>query len=305
MCHIAFCRQEYLFYASLFSAGFVPHKCYNKSNKSNPQNEAINLTIYADVLFCVNFIIDYFLLQLTAKISKSPCKFARQLAAAAFGAACSFIILLPSAGAFLICVFRLVTAAATVVIAFGFFSKQCFLKRTICFYLSSLLFSGTVFLLWSTLKPNGMFFKNGIMYYKLSAPILIGVSAAVYAIITVALRFFKRNSAVVCRVTVKDGGVCEQITALVDSGNLLKEPFSQKPVMLLDKRYEDIFCGNGKPHRVIPYSTVSGSGVISGFQPDSVTYEAGGVSTPIDVYLAVSKTPLEKEYGAVIGTDAF
>ena len=52
-------------------------------------------TIYLDILFCVNFVVDYILLLTVRRFLSLSCRRRRLLAGAAAGGLLSFVILLP------------------------------------------------------------------------------------------------------------------------------------------------------------------------------------------------------------------
>ncbi len=56
-------------------------------------------TIYIDVLVCLNFIVNYFLLLATGKFLSRPCKRWRMLLGAFLGGLYSLYILLPEIAA--------------------------------------------------------------------------------------------------------------------------------------------------------------------------------------------------------------
>ena len=78
------------------------------------------MVVYADILILVNFIVDYFLIKLTACITKSYIKIFRMVIAAFIGSIFSLYIFLPPLNPFLEILLKLVTSAVMVCIGFGF-----------------------------------------------------------------------------------------------------------------------------------------------------------------------------------------
>lgn len=260
------------------------------------------MTVYADVLLCVNFIIDYFLLNLTARVVKTACTFKRQLMGAGVGAVCSLVILLPSMSFILSILLLIFTSALTVVATFGAGKLGLLLKQIICFYVASFLFTGTMAVLQKILKTPSLLVRNGVVYYNLSAVLLVLLATLTYLIITLICRYLKRNSEPTCKLSISQGDVNLQIIALVDSGNRLQEPFSEKWVMLLDSQYEKMFANLDTPKRIIPYATIGGEGILYGFRPENIIVLATGQK--LDMYVAFSPRPIKNGYNAIISAEA-
>ncbi len=261
------------------------------------------MTVYADVLICINLIIDYFIISLTSKLLKTDCSFGRQILGAVAGAVCSLFILLPYNGiitAFLIVLF---TSVSVVLVAYGIGGIAIFLRRVSCFYVISFAFSGAMFAVWYFVKPEGLLVRNGIVYYNLSSMVLVISAIFTYCLILLISRFLKRGSVTTCKLRIDTYSSSVELTALVDSGNRLKEPFSEKPVLLLDPKYEYILDGTDFPARVIPFNTVSGEGTILGVRPKAVYLLENKGREKLDVYVAISPKALG-EFGAIVSTDA-
>lgn len=218
------------------------------------------------------------------------------------GGLSSLFILFPDGGILLSLGLRLLVALFVVTATYGIGKFSQFLRRTACFYIVSFLYSGVMFALWVFLKPQGLFLQNGIVYYNISTIVLVLSGIFSYLLISLVSRFIKRGETPLCRVSVETQSSKAEATVLVDSGNGLKEPFSEKPVLLLDPRYEFLMREYEDKKRVIPYSTVSGEGVIMGARPKAVYLLEGG-KEPLDVYIAISPEPLEK-YDGIIGSCA-
>ncbi len=261
------------------------------------------LTIYADVLICVNLIIDYLLISLTSRFLKVACSFRRQLVGAFIGGICSLFILLPSKGFLIPLVTRAFTSTIVVLATYGIGDRGQFIRRICCFFAVSFAFFGGMFALWYFVKPPGLFVHNGMVYYNLSSVALVLSAAFTYGLISAIGRFVNRKNETTCRLRVVTEQGSADLTALVDSGNRLCEPFSEKPVVILDPKYKELLSYESNHKRVIPYNTLSGEGVLTGILPKGVYLIMGNSSEKLDVYIAISPEPLNK-YQAIIGSNA-
>ena len=115
---------------------------------------------------------------------------------------------------------------------------------------------------------------------------LLGAVAALVAprlvrSLTAAIR--NRSRHVLLRVVLQDRTLLVQ--ALADSGNLLTEPLTGKPVVILDRSLLPD-CGGGRP---VPYATLGGEGFLYAIQPRLLQAYVGGWHA-IDALVAASDT---------------
>lgn len=264
-------------------------------------------TIYVDVLIGVNIFINYFLLLAVAKFLLLPVKRARLIAAALLGAIYSLEILIPSIHPVLSVLVKLLMSASIVWAAFGFGGLKPFLKRTAAFYIINFAFAGFMLVLWYFLSPQGLVIKNSVVYFNISPILLIVLTVICYLLITFLNRVTGRQmpKELFCRITVTRGEKSCVCTAKVDTGNSLKEPFSNSPVAVV---YEPAVTEIIPPEesanfRLVPFATVSGGGLLKAFRPDKLTvlYGKRAIETQ-NVYIALSKTKLG-EFDALLNPD--
>ena len=248
------------------------------------------MTIYVDVLLSINIIIDYFLINITGGLLKTKCKLSRQILGALLGALCSLTILIPISLGILSYIIRVITAPIIIFTVYGKANIKLFLLRVICFLLCSFTFSGFFFILFQVFEPQNLVVRGGVVYYNLSATVLVLASLVAYIIISLISRFFKSNSGIYKKVLV----VCNEtkilLNCLVDTGSNLKEPFSEKPVLLINRRFSASLDTNGLLERIIPFYTASGEGLLVGFRPTSAKLIDDKTETELDIYISFSES---------------
>lgn len=264
-------------------------------------------TIYVDVLTAVNFFINYYLLLACAKYLGIPAKRGRLAGASALGAAFSLVILLPELPPAVSAVEKLAMSACIVLCAFGYGGPKQFLRRTAAFYLINFAFAGLMIALWYFLAPQGLLIRNSVVYFNISPVLLILLSAACYGIISLINRLAGREEPkeLFVRLVISRGGVSCDCTARVDTGNSLCEPFSGDPVVVINREEARriIPPEGGTNFRLIPFRSVSGSGLLKAFRPDRLAiYYGKEVIQAERVYIAVSETKLEG-CGALLNPD--
>lgn len=252
-------------------------------------------TVYADVLLAVNFFINYFLMLSVGKIMKSAVSRTRICLAAVFGAACSLSVFLPEMPTLLSMMYKLAVSAGMVAIAYRQRSLRSFGKYLLITCAVTFGFGGTMFALWLTVAPSGMVYRNGVAYFNISPEFIIGVTVLCYTVITLAGRFCEslEHRAGYLNATVYNEGSAAALRLMCDTGNLLTEPFSGYPVIvvrrsaaagILPRHFEQIDAtagiasGGGMPtnFRVIPYSSVGGGGMLMAFAPEKIVITASG-----------------------------
>lgn len=258
------------------------------------------LVIYVDVLFVINFFITYLLLLLTKRILKDNAPQARLVLGAFIGGAYSLVIIADELNILITVCGKILASALIVFAAFGRKRVTVFLKALLLFYFSNMLFLGIIAAIYMWAKPQGIALKNGNVYFDISAVMLLVCALFAYcasvAVIKIHNRITGKNE--IYSLTVVKDGREYNFFAFADSGNKLREPFSDYPVIIVDRDKIKIKC-----ERVIPYCTVGGDGMLEAFRPDKIIISsAGGKYETKDVYVALSKVE-SKEFSAILNTD--
>lgn len=274
------------------------------------------MTVYIDVLLFINLYINFLLLRVTARLTDTTLRFWRTLLGAGVGSLCSLWMLLPQMHFIITAAVKLLMAAVIVFAAFGRCRPTKFVRLTAVLYLSSYIFAGAMFGIWSAVKPSGMLINNSVVYFDISPLLLIITSAVCYGVVWLISALSRRMFAPqprACWLNIVYGGRVVEVKALIDTGNSLRDAFSDKPVIVIDRRVSDlllpeqslVLTAEGSPpkgFRVIPYSVVGGEGLMPVFRPDKVTAELDGLDKEIDALIGISGQPLNDRYGAIIGS---
>ena len=197
--------------------------------------------IYADLLFAIDLSMDFLALFLTARLLHLRPPLPYLLLAAAIGAGYSVADTVLGGNR----LFSLLIAAGTAVlmcyVVFG--GGITLLRSSLLFLTVDLLLGGGMTALYSLLNRirGGRTFRlDGItqtVYDGITLPQILIFAAAGMLICLAAGRFFVFTSHIkTARVTVSEGEITLELEALVDSGNVLTEPLTGKPVILLPRR---------------------------------------------------------------------
>lgn len=280
--------------------------------------------IYVDILLVINYVVNSLLLSCLARFAGRRPKGSRFVAAALVGAMGALTIFLPFAGFFRSMAEKLILSAIMVRIVFRWRGGKTFLREWLSFFVVSFFFAGAMLALWLIIKPAGMLFYNGVVYFDIPAMLLIILSIVAYVVIGLFWRFSRsgRISQEIYDVTIRMGSRTVGVRALVDTGNSLYEPFSGAPVMVC--HLDDVapllsaelcaaivrgdYSGLSGPERglrFIRYNAVGGGGLLPAFRADSVLIGKNFRRTQAeDVYIAVTPGAVGSgDYGAILNPD--
>lgn len=209
--------------------------------------------IYIDSFFLSNFLMDYYVLLLVCKLLKCTATHVRLLLGAVFGAVCACLCL----------VFLDVPEVIRVIISYGFVGLFM-LKISFRIHHFQTLFRALVYLYVVTFLYGGFFsFLNQlspfVQQYELS---LLSIISFGYFFCLIAITIIKKMNKSklenIYQVTLTLGGKEHQVKALLDTGNSLTEPISQKPVSIIEFAILEPFILEleEKGMRVVPYHSV-------------------------------------------------
>lgn len=274
------------------------------------------MVVYVDVLIFLNIFVNFFILQLTARICRDGCKTGRLILGALVGALFSLYIFLPPSKAVIEIAFRLAVSGVIILIAFGFDSFKSFARRIGVFFAASFLYAGFMMAVWALLKPQNLAINNGVVYINISPAILILATLISYAVLSLIRFLFRKHAAdgTRCEMTIGVGARTVRLKALVDTGHSLTDSLTGNPVVIVERSVaehlfsalptvETITAGSAPDcgFRMIPYTTVGGHGLLEAFQPDSVNVTLNGKTKTVDrVLVAVSNERLGEDYKAII-----
>lgn len=247
------------------------------------------ITVYIDVLFIVNFIVNILILEGTSLIMREETKAYKTLMAAGVGALYAVAIFFVDIGTLQGSVLKLLVSVVIVFIGFPYKSGKVFLKILGSFYLVSLIFGGGVIAILSMTNLGmkmGAIYSNGAVYVSLPWQILILSSAVTYFLIAFFSRVRRKNiqkAKIERKLTIYVQNKKIDVAAIIDTGNTLCEPISGSPVIvceygliesILPKGEESILEKMVKAKlkiRMIPFSAVGNeNGMMIGFLPDRI-----------------------------------
>lgn len=274
----------------------------------------MNHVVYIDILFLINFMINFTLLKITSVFSKRDCNVLRLCLASFLGAVYAACMFLPGMKVLYVFPFKILTSAIMVRIIFPDCRFFHLIKSLFIFLLTSFTFAGVLLALVyfsGSEADGGVFVGDGILYFGLSLKILISASIISYTIIVTATAIIKRTKKLgIKKIRISLGDKECEISALPDTGNMLCDPISQSPVIIAEKKHILPLFPDGMPDytsdnqygvklRIIPYSSLGNpNGILTGFVPDSVSVDGRKTKSAI-IAIADNILSPSDEYNAL------
>ncbi len=238
-------------------------------------------TLYADVLFLVDFSMDFISLWATSRLCSRPARAGRMSLGAAVGALYGTLAVVTGLTGALAYISAAAVSILMALTAFGGTGIAEILRESAVIWGSGAMLGG---IMTSFLSMFGTVAGAESTAAPPGAGMAVFAAAALYATVRMITRTKSRKSVT---VTVKYGGKEANLDVLCDSGNLLRDPVSGDPVMtvsadMLKSLIGDDVCSAltscevGRlgtlpvKVRLIPMKTASGSGMCAAFRPDGV-----------------------------------
>ncbi len=263
----------------------------------------MEVKIFVDVLFIINFIIDYILLSVTSLFARKKLKILNTVLAATVGGIFSAVMFFVPMAQFLSAAFVFSVSLLMILIAFGKRSFLKILKDTAILYLVSLVSGGLAF---AVLPKYNSLFNNGIFYADINAYSLLFVFVMAVIIIHGATGYIRRQkikSSYIYEITVERNGKTITDFAFFDSGNFLTDPLSQKSVIVAEwksvaplfeeTKITDAIVKNPQDFVYIGCKNFSTTTGLYAFYPDKISSDDACFCE--DFLIAVTETPLDKE----------
>ncbi len=231
------------------------------------------MTIYLDVLFLINFIMDYIIITLASILSAVRITRAKKCLSALLAAGLGILHFIFHQKAAASLLFGLFIPPAAVASALGRCKGQVYLRCLICYSAATFLLSGAAAFALSLLGVGSV---TSPVIYLIAVLVLVITKSTIAMLRSGALKGTHQ-------LTVRYGKRIATRTAALDTGNSLTEPLTNRPVIVADEALiSELFgCGSAglaewlepTDMRIIPYKTIDKTGVMTGFVPTSVTVD--------------------------------
>ena len=253
-----------------------------------------------DVLFLVNFMMDYILLLIVRRMLSSSATHGNVCLGALMGSLLTcVVVILPIPYAFIkVVLFHVFVNTCMIRVGLKIKNIRSFVKAILLLYIGGFLLGGIL-----------EFFRQYVRYGSLFFAIAI---AAYYLVLGIwkFINYLQRWNRYHCMVELYLGEKKCKVKALIDTGNHLFDQATGQPVSILSREIANIFfCEESMNSiRYIPYRTIGKSeGVLPVFHIDKMLVCGEKVCVVDSPLLAVSeeKVSMGGEYEMILNPNLF
>ena len=221
------------------------------------------MNIYLDILFMINLIYDFLILNTVNIVLRRNVKIKYIFIGSLVGSLSILTLFIPSINNIL---FTIILSIIMTITSFGY-KDIIYLKNNILyFYMISVIFGGFLYLI--NLKINN--FYNQYDYYNRKVLInFIGIVIFGIIVYFLYLYTYKNNNINhnnYYDIKVSLDNKLHNITGFYDSGNLIKDPYKNKPVILINKEILTCDIKNKSPIYV-PCKMINNDILIECYKP--------------------------------------
>ena len=195
------------------------------------------MTIYIDVVLIENLLMNYIILFATGVILKVKIKHIRLLLASLVGAVYTIIAYISNLRIYSNFLLKLILSLVIIYIAFNPKNVKKLCKFTLIFYLTSFVFGGAAFALIYIVKPQEILRNNGLVLNSNSLKVIFISAIVAFMIITIGFKVVKNKISakdMYCDIKIKLNHKEIETKAMIDTGNFLKEPITNTPVIVVE-----------------------------------------------------------------------
>lgn len=293
------------------------------------------MTIYIDIVLIENLIMNYIILFTTAVVLKIKVNHIRLILASLLGAGYSIIAYMGIIKVYSSIILKIILSVLIIYIAFNPQNIKKMCKDLLLFYLVSFVFGGAAFALIYIIKPQNILMKNGLFLgtYPLKTVMLGAVVA--FCIIIGAFAIIKNKISkkdMFCEIEILINQKKIKTKAMIDTGNMLKEPITNVPVIVVEHillyscipkeilnnlkeimggDFKNIPCAIQEKYisklKLIPFSSLGKqNGMLIGIRPEYVkiiTDEQEKINKNVIIGIYEKSLTKKGEYQALIGIE--
>lgn len=223
------------------------------------------MTIYIDLVFLLNFCYDFLLLMCVSVVLKRHVKIRRIILGALFGTL-SLIILFFKISNIWLFILKILSGIVMCLICYSYKSFKYTINNLIYLYMCSVILAGFLYFLdleFSYKHEGFIFYFTGLsinyIVLLIIAPLILGLY--IYQIKKLKK---KQNLYYKVKVVMKNNKEI-LLNGYIDSGNKLKDPITNKYVIIVEKRL--INSRFIRSPMLVPFKTINYNGFLKCFSP--------------------------------------
>lgn len=261
------------------------------------------MVVHLDVLILQNVIVNYFLLYITSQTVRLKMGFKKTVLPALIGGIYVLVEVFPKYKIFARFPFKMLVALIMILILFRKRNFIFNLKVLAIYILYTMLLGGLCFFIELN---QGVDLQAHAVAIKFNYKKMLLCLSILYMLIDRIIIYIKDRKdlkTLIYTVDIITRNKESTITAFLDTGNELREPATNLPVIIIERSYINNFYINDKEKLYIPYKVVNGQvGRLEGFKPEYVVIHSEGEAKKREVIIAFSDNKLSEynEYHALL-----
>ncbi len=240
------------------------------------------MIVYLDLLLVVNFVFDYLILLTFSKIFKQKVKKIKLILGSLIGELSLIVLFIDMNGIILFCV-KLLFCFLIIFITFG---PKRILENMVYYFLINILLGGFIYYL--KIK-----FNIPTLFLFMICPVILYF----YTYQCKRIRNYFSNIYAV-DIYFENGSVM-QLKGYLDTGNMLKDPYKNRPVVIVNSKRVLKNLTNEKWY-YIPFNGIEKTGIIKCFKPKRIYIEKVGLKN--DVLIAITETKFQNNIDCIFGS---
>lgn len=289
------------------------------------------MTFYIDIIFVENIIMNYIILFATGLIIKKDTKHLKLFVSSIIGATYAIMSYISGLEIYTNQITKFLLSIVMIYIAYNPNNIKKMFKDIVIFYLTSFCFGGAAYYLLYYISPQQIKNIGGTLIgsYPMKIAILGGILG--FFILNIAFNVIKNKvdkTSIFYDIEVFYKEKSVKVKMLLDTGNLLVEPITSFPVIIIEKeKMKEILSqkdleiiGKGLVNnfdglsedlklrcRIIPFSSIGkNNGMIIGMKPDYIKiYDDENVKIIKKVIIGIydKKISRNNKYSGLIGLE--
>ena len=197
------------------------------------------MTVYVDIILLENICMNFIILFSTAYIMKIQIKYLRIFISSLIGAIYAVLVYANILAIYTNIIMKIILSICMIYVAYKPKSLKGMIKELILFYLVSFALGGCAFALLYIVKPQEILIRNGVYIgtYPIKIALLGGIVG--FVITYIGIRAVKNKivkNEIIYTTQIKINNKFKLTKLLLDTGNMLKDPLTNSPVILVEKK---------------------------------------------------------------------
>ena len=177
------------------------------------------------------------ILYATAIILKIKTRFIRILISSIIGSVYAIILYVTEIKIYTSIISKIILSVIMVYVAYNPQNVKKLWKQILIFYLTSFIFGGVSLYLIYIIKPQDVLIKNGMFIGKYILKVIMLSAIVAVIIIKFSIKIIKTKFSpkdMYCKIKFSLNNEIVETTAMIDTGNLVKEPITNTPVIIVE-----------------------------------------------------------------------